>query len=87
MYDISILDNNHDTRCIFNITRSIDRIIGDRVPYSHFSQGTNIAELDAIIYEPTGDIAVVDHSYVYCQLNIVCTTILHGLFYSVCLCS
>ena len=75
MYDISILDINYygDTRCIFNITRSIDRIIGDRVPYSHFSQGNNIAELDAIIYEATGDIEVVDYdSYYYCQLNIVC---------------
>ena len=71
MYYISILDNNYDTRCIFNITRSIDRIIGDRVPYSHFSQGTNIAELDAIIYEPTGDKVDYD-SYYYCYLNIVC---------------
>ena len=71
MYYISISDNNHDTRCILNITRSIDRIIGDRVPYSHFSQGTNIAELDAIIYEPTGDIAI-DYPFDYCQLNIVC---------------
>ena len=76
MYNIFILDNNYDG-CILNITRSIDRIIGDRVPYSHFSQGTNIAELDAIIYEPTGDIAV-DHNYDdsypfdYCYLNIVC---------------
>ena len=70
MYEISI-DSNYDG-CIFNITRSIDRIIGDRGLYSHFSQGTNIAELDAIIYEPIGDIVVVDHSYDYCQLNIVC---------------
>ena len=70
MYGISILDNNYDT-CIFNITRSIDRI-RDRVPYSNFSQGTNIAKLDAIIYEPTGDIAVNYDSYYYCQLNIVC---------------
>ena len=71
MYYISI-DNNYDT-CIFNITRSIDRIMGDRVPYSHFSQGTNFAELDhAIIYEPTGDIAVNYDSYYYCHLNIVC---------------
>ena len=71
MYDISISDNNYDT--IFNITRSIDRIIGDRVPYSHFSQGTNIAELDPILYEPIGD--KVDYYYYpfdYCQLNIVC---------------
>ena len=72
MYGISILDNNYDTRCIFNITRSIDRIIGDRVPYFHFSQGTNIAELDAIIYEATGDIAVYYDSYDYCQFNIAC---------------
>ena len=88
MYDISIFDNNnYDTRCIFNITRSIDRIIGDRVPYSHFSQGTNIADLDAIIYEPTGDIAIYYHYYPlieYCQLNIVCYynpvwTILFGM--------
>ena len=71
MYDISILDNNHDT-CILNIIRSIDRIIGDRVPYSHFSQGTNIAELDAIIYEPTGDIAINHKSYDSCYLNIAC---------------
>ena len=71
MYGISIY-NNYDTRCIFNITRSIDQIIGDRVPYSHFSQVTNIAELDAIIYEPTGDIAVDYDSYYYCQLNIAC---------------
>ena len=70
IYGISLY-NNYDG-CIFNITRSIDRIIVDRVPYSHFSQGTNIAELDAIIYEPTGDIAVVDYSYYYCHLNIVC---------------
>ena len=70
MYDISISDNNHDI-CILNITRSIDRI-RDRVPYSNFSQGTNIAELDAIIYEPTGDIAIYYDSYYYCQLNIVC---------------
>ena len=62
MYDISI-DSNYDG-CILNITRSIDRIIEDRVPYSHFSQGTNIAELDAILYDPTGDNS--------CQLNIVC---------------
>ena len=74
MYGISILDSNYYTRCIFNITRSIDRIIGDRVPYSHFSQGTNIAELDAIIYEPTGDPAVdYDyHPFDYCQLDIAC---------------
>ena len=71
MYNISILDNNHDI-CILNITRSIDRITGDRVPYSHFSQGTNIAELDAIIYEPTGDIAVNYYPFDYCQLNIAC---------------
>ena len=71
MYDIYI-DRNYDG-CIFNITRSIDRIIGDNVPYSHFSQGTNIAELDAIIYEPTGDIAVYHYyPFDYCQLNIVC---------------
>ena len=70
MYDISISDNNHDT-CILNISRSIDRI-RDRVPYSNFSQGTNIDELDAIIYEPTGDIAIYYDSYYYCQLNIVC---------------
>ena len=66
MYDISI-DSNYDG-CILNITRSIGRIIEDRVPYSHFSQGTNIAELDAILYYPTG----VDYSYISCQLNIVC---------------
>ena len=74
MYEIFKLDNNYDG-CILNITRSIDRIIGDRVPYSHFSQGTNIAELDAIIYEPTGDIAIYYHYYPlieYCQLNIAC---------------
>ena len=71
MYYISILDNNYDG-CILNITRSIDRIIGDRVLYSHFSQENNIAELDAIIYEPTGDIAVNYDSYDYCQLNKVC---------------
>ena len=71
MYGISISDNNYDI-CILNITRSINRIIGDRVPYSHFSQGTNIAELDAIIYEPTGDIAIYYDSYYYCHLNIVC---------------
>ena len=69
MYEISVY-SNYDY-CIFNITRSIDRIIGDRVPYSHFSEGTNIAELDAIIYEPTGDIAVY-HYYEYCQFHIVC---------------
>ena len=69
-----MISNNNYDRCILNITRSIDRIIGDRVPYSHFSQGTNIAELDAIIYEPTGDIAVVDyyHPFDSCQLHIVC---------------
>ena len=75
MYDISISDNNYyDTGCILNITRSIDRIIGDKVPYSHFSQGTNITELDAIIYEPTGDIAVLYDYFIYdyCQLNIFC---------------
>ena len=71
MYDITILDYNHDT-CILNITRSIDRIMGDRVPYSHFSQGTNIAELDAMLYEPTGDIAIYNNSHDYCQLHIVC---------------
>ena len=70
MYDIYILYYNYDG-CILNITRSIDRI-RDIGLYSHFSQGTNIAELDAIIYEPTGDIAVVDYSYDACQLNIVC---------------
>ena len=87
MYGISISDNNY-TRCILNITRSIDPIIGDRVPYSHFSHGTNVAELDAIIYEPTGDIAIYynyDYSYDYCQLNIVCYynpvwPILFGMF-------
>ena len=71
MYDISILDSYYYETCILNITRSIDRIIGDRVLYSHFSQGTNIAELDGIIYEPTGDIAIY-HYYESCQLNIVC---------------
>ena len=72
MYGIFILDNNYDI-CILNITRSIDRIIGDKVPYSHFSQGTNIAELDATKYEPTGDIAVDYYPLKeYCHLNIVC---------------
>ena len=71
MYGISILYYNYYT-CILNITRSIDRIIGDRVPYYHFSQGTNIADLDAILYEPTRDIAIYHSYYDYCQLNIVC---------------
>ena len=73
MYRIFKLGNKYDT-CILNITRSIDRIIGDRATYSHFSQGTNIAGLDAILYEPTGDIVIDSNydSYDYCQLNIVC---------------
>ena len=70
MYEISI-NSNYDG-CILNITRSIDRIIEDRVPYSLFSLGTNIAELDGIIYEATGDIAIYHSIFDACHLNIVC---------------
>ena len=61
----------------FNITRSINRIIGDRIPYSKFTQGTDITKLDAILYEPTGDIVDYYNSDIFepsnlCHLNIVC---------------
>ena len=59
--------------CFVNITRSINRIIGDKVPYSQFTKHTKIAYLDAILYGPTADI-VDDHHNLdsYCQLNIIC---------------
>ena len=73
MYDIKTsgmyhIYESYDTNlCVLNITRSID-LISDRVPFSHFTH-TNLADLDAIINEPT---TVVDMHDTLCQFTIVC---------------
>ena len=66
-YSISELTNDTNF-CVLNITRSID-LISDKVPISHLTH-TNLADLDAIINEPT---TVVDYDTLsYCQFTIVC---------------
>ena len=69
LYDIYPSAYTNQSYIIVNITRSIPHII-EKVPYSQFTQGTNIANLDAIIYEATG--IVDDYDYNSCFLIISC---------------
>ena len=62
------IHNSKCSPCKLNVTRSIN-LISERVPFSNFSQGNNIVDLDAIIYEPTTDIV---HNYHSCSLSINC---------------
>ena len=67
LYNISKLTTDTNL-CVLNITRSID-LISDKVPFSHLTH-TNLADLDAIIYEPTTAIDI--DTIPYCKFGIVC---------------